>query len=88
MVNKLAQGAIKRKSKLTPKPPMSKPSFPRPMAATDGPDMEYRAREAMADIVRAEQHKKNPKLMKAVQQHLAAVTEAVGGGLRSGKKKR
>lgn len=91
MVNKLASAAMKKKYAVSPAPPKE------PMVQARGADktrmdddMRYRAREAMNDIARAEMHKRDPKLMKAVKEHVDSINQALGGGERAGgmKKKR
>lgn len=43
-------------------------------------DMRFRAREAMHTIARAEEHKRDPELMKHVRALAAEVHRAVGAG--------
>ena len=86
MANKLVT-KMKTKSALSPVAPMSKPSFPR-ANAVDGPEeVNYRAREAMQDILRAETHKKDKKLMAAVKSHVDSLNSVLGGGVEKNGKK-
>lgn len=45
---------------------------------TNGID-DWTVRDAARTIAQAEEHKKNPKLMKAVKEHVKSLASAVGG---------
>lgn len=86
MVNNLVKKTAKKLSPAAPKPA-------RPAEVTGvQTDDHYMARHALETLTRAEEIKRDKKLMAAVKKHaadhMASIDAALGGGLRAGGKAR